>query len=321
MWRMVGALAIGYAALTAQAEPIDVWLDVDPAIGMDEKDVDDGLAMIQAFHSPELRVHGVTVNFGNSPLEDGYPIAQEVVARFGPDGLPVYPGAATAEDFGVSTPAVDAMAKAFRERPMVLFALGPVTNAGTLVQLHPEVHENIRAIVMVAARRPGQVFRPYPESEVEFPDFNFENDPQAMQAILDTDIPLVFAPWEVSSHVWIEQPDLDALAAASDSGRYIAEKSVSWIRRWQERSKTEGFNPFDTLAIGYLTHPGMIATQEVSVAIDWREGQTDDEGEPVKPHLIADPDAAGGRRAVYCYRPTEAFKPLLLERLAGPPAD
>ncbi len=49
---------------------------------------DDGLALLQAFHSPELEVRGVSVVYGNSPLETGYPIAQEIARRFGPSGLP-----------------------------------------------------------------------------------------------------------------------------------------------------------------------------------------------------------------------------------------
>lgn len=318
--KYVLAAAFVLSASVVRAEPIDVWLDVDPAIGMIERDVDDGLAMIQTFHSPELRIHGVSVNFGNSPLENGYPIAQDVVGRFGPAGLAVYSGAASAEDFGKPTEAVAAMAAALAERPMTILALGPVTNVATLLERHPEAHDRIDAIVMVAARRPGQVFRPTPESERQFPDFNFESDPRAMAVLLESDVPLVFAPWEVSSHVWLTNADLEALRAGGPTGAYIADKSRSWINRWKRMSGTDGFNPFDTLAIGYLTHPETIQREEVSVWIDWREGQLDAEGNQVKPHLIADNQAEGGRRAIYCYEPTPAFKPMLLERLSGPVA-
>lgn len=303
---------------TSYAEPIHVWLDVDPAIGMIEKDVDDGLAMIQAFHSPELRVHGVSVTFGNSPLDRGYPIAQEVVSLFGPERLPVHAGAESADDLGKQTDAVNAMADALKRQPMTILALGPVTNVATLIQSRPDLHDRIESIVMVAARRPGQVFRPKPDSERQFPDFNFESDPRAMEVILQSTVPLVFAPWEVSSHVWITNADLDALRASGRSGAYIAQNSFSWIRMWKRMMETDGFNPFDTLAIGYLTHPNMIRREEVAVTIDWRKGQVDDEGEPAPPHLIADNSAEGGRRAIYCYEPTPEFKPLLLKRLAAP---
>lgn len=314
-WIGVGVLTM---VVPVFAEPIDVWLDVDPAIGMIEKDVDDGLAMIQAFHSPELTVHGISVVFGNSPLEWGIGLAEEVTTRFGAPELSVYPGAASAGDFGNETPAIAAMVSALEQRPMTILALGPLTNIGTLLKNHPEVHDRIPQIVMVAARRPEQVFRPLPKSENVFPDFNFESDPASMQAILDSEVPIVYAPWEVSSHLWITNDDLDALRATGGSGEYIAKKSGSWIRMWKRMFETEGFNPFDTLAVAWLTHPDLIERAEVGTWIDLREGITGADGQPPVPHLLADRNRDGGRRAIYCYRPLPELKGVLLDRLAGP---
>jgi len=58
-----------------------VWMDVDPAVLPGGHEPDDGLALLQAFHSPELDVRGVSVVFGNSELEVGYPNAREIVNR------------------------------------------------------------------------------------------------------------------------------------------------------------------------------------------------------------------------------------------------
>ena len=60
------------AVPTKAAEPIDVWLDVDTATGIG--DVDDGLMLIQSFHSPEIHVRGISVVFGNAPLRLALPI-------------------------------------------------------------------------------------------------------------------------------------------------------------------------------------------------------------------------------------------------------
>ncbi len=68
-------------------EIAEVWIDTDTAIGVPGADVDDGLALIQAFHSPELRVRGVSAVFGNAPLATTHPIASEVVERFGPPAV------------------------------------------------------------------------------------------------------------------------------------------------------------------------------------------------------------------------------------------
>lgn len=304
----------------------DVWLDVDPAAGIPNKDVDDGLAMIQAFHSPELCVRGVSVVFGNAPLEPGLEIGREVVARFGPPGLQVAAGAASADQLGARSEAVDALAAELARRELVILALGPVTNVASLLQLHPELHERIARILIVAARRPGQHFRTGEKPHVPFRDFNFESDPDAMAVLLESDVELVFAPWEVSSHLFLRAGDLAELGASGPSGAWIAEKSRSWLRLWRRSFDVDGFNPFDTLAVGYATHPELMHAFEARV---WIDSGPDDCVEPdsdpadaaTKPYLLVEPvqaadtAASAGRRARYCYRPDDLFKEILVERL------
>ena len=40
-----------------------VWMDVDPAVLRGGNEPDDGLALLQAFHSSELEIRGVSVVF------------------------------------------------------------------------------------------------------------------------------------------------------------------------------------------------------------------------------------------------------------------
>lgn len=301
--------------------PVDVWIDTDTAIGVPEADIDDALALIQAFHSPELVVRGVSSIFGNAPLDRTHPIASEVVARFGPPGLRVARGAASAQACGAPCEAVDALADALCARPLHVIALGPVTNVASLLALHPELAERVLSIVMVAARRPGQHFLSHPAQPTPFPDLNFDCDPAAMQRLLDSPAPLVFAPWEVSSHVWIEEADLDVLAAASASGAYIAEHARPWLAFWRERLAAPGFNPFDSLAIAAVTHPDWL---ERFTAHVWIEDGPDDTASAdaraagaTKPHLLVDAGRSEiARIAEYCHRPSPALKAMLLGRLA-----
>lgn len=309
---------------SAASRPVPVWLDVDPAIGLPSSEVDDGLMMLQVFNSPELEVRGVSVVFGNTSLENGLPIARDIVARFGPGELTVAPGAASAEQLGAETEAVAAMARALEEAPMTLLAVGPVTNVGSLVQLHPELHDRIDRIVVVAGRRVGQSFRTGDPSNVPHRDFNFELDPAAMQAILDTEIRLELAPWEVSSHVWLRSADLAALAEFSEAGRWVADNTKTWVERWRANLGVDGFNPFDTLAAGMVSHPELIETLEVVVWIEEGEDDRDPTGVEMKPFLLVapvlgeEPDRMR-RTATYAYLPEPGFRDLLLERLAGRP--
>jgi len=313
-WAATLLVLVSAANVYAQTE---VWLDVDVAAGLPNRDVDDALALIQAFNSPELKIRGVSAVFGNAPLADGLPIAREVVEKFGPGGLVVHAGAASKEELGQANDAVRAIVAALNEKPMTILALGPVTNVATLVQKHPELHAKIERIVIVAARRPGQKFTYPTASGYSFRDFNFESDPASMNVLLDTRIELVFTPWEVSSHVWITPDDLARNATYGGAGIWIEEKSTAWAQMWIDRFKTIGFNPFDTLAVGWVTHPALIQTIPVTVWIE--DGPDDtkpaDTAQP-KPYLLVR-EGGQGRQATYAYKPLPQFSRMLLDRLGG----
>ena len=52
---MAALLTVGSTNLrasTVATERLAVWIDTDPAVGAPDRDVDDGLALLQAFHSP-----------------------------------------------------------------------------------------------------------------------------------------------------------------------------------------------------------------------------------------------------------------------------
>lgn len=311
-------LAIAAVGRMAEcANVTDVWLDVDTATGIG--DVDDGLMLIQSFHSPEVNIRGISVVFGNAPLDKAVPIAGRITSQFGPAGLTPKPGAASSADFGKSSEAVEAMAVELERRPMTIVAVGPVTNVGTLVKIHPHLHDRIERIVMVAGRRPGQRFVSNEKQKIPHRDFNFELDPAAMQAILDTKIPLVFAPWEVSSHVWISRDDLETLRRSGESGSWIAQTSQYWIERWEKNIDDRGFNPFDTLAMGWITHPQLIETEELNVAIEEVPDDRIAAGQPPKnkPYLLVRPADTPSRRVIYCRTPRPGFKELLMQRLRG----
>ena len=81
-------------------ETVPVWIDTDPSIRPGGYEVDDGFALIQAFHSPELWIRGVSLVFGNAPLEVEIPIGREIVNKYGPAGLEVTVGAESVDQLG-----------------------------------------------------------------------------------------------------------------------------------------------------------------------------------------------------------------------------
>lgn len=284
-------LHIAAWAMAAEAkEPLAVWVDVDTSAGIVDtrpRDVDDAVALIQAFHSPELRVAGVSVVFGNSSLENCLPITREIVEKFGPKGMAVHAGAASDADLDKQTDATKALIAALEKEPLHVLALGPVTNVAAVIKQRPDLKSKMLSVLVVAARRPGFDFHPPGRPDLKFPDANFEKDVPGTQILLDSGVPLVWVGYEASCDTWLTRADLDAMRD-TPSGKWVADISQAWLGRWETAMKLDGFNPFDALAIVYLTHPETLA------AI------------PVKSHITTGPnDRSPGRLAAT--KPSKAY--------------
>ena len=315
-------LAATLARLLAAPAPVPVWIDTDPAIGEPERDVDDGLALVQAFHSPELDIRGVSVVFGNAALDRGLPIARRLVRDFGPPRVKVFSGAAKAGDSAHETDASRALAAALRSGPLTILALGPVTNVATVLAKHPDLASRVTRVIAVAGRRPGQRFTTGTSNRNGHRDFNFELDPAGFQVLLDSKVDLVLAPFEISSKIWLNGDDLDRLAASqSAASRALVPPARAWRSMWGRLFGVDGFNPFDTLAVAYAISSEGFACETLDVRIDTL---ADDVTEPGvqgvqvdrKPYLLASNTFGDvSSHATYCSSAPDGFKQDLLTRL------
>jgi len=291
---------------------IPVWMDVDPAVMRGGHEPDDGLALLQAFHSDELAVRGVSVVFGNSPLETGYPIAQEIARRFGPEDLPVFRGASSARELGEETDASRALAEALRQEELTVLALGPVTNVATVLKNHPELARRIRTIVAVAGRRPGQKFI-LGAGGTPLMDFNFELDPQGFRILLASGVPLVLAPFEISSKTPLTEEDIERFLSVPEIADFYLEPLRDYVKWYEERFVLRAIFPFDTLAVACLTSPDWIQCDELPIAIEIHPDDVKTEGS--KPYLLAGSEIRSPYRARYCHTASPEFIPDLMKRL------
>jgi inosine-uridine nucleoside N-ribohydrolase len=310
-------LTIVALCLAVQAQgKIAVWIDTDPSVARGGHEEDDGFALMQAFHSPELSVRGVSAVFGNSPIDDVYPIAQRLVHDFGPKGIQVYRGAGSAQDLTKETDASRALAQALVHEKLTVIALGPATNVATVLANHPELASRMERVIAVAGRRREQHFRAR-EGGPAFRDFNFELDPAAFQIILDSKVPLVLAPWEISSHVWIRAADLNRIRKAQPKAGWMLDAATDWLAFWKENFGVDGFNPFDTLAVGYIASPAGFACARLPVRIEKAPDDIGAAGALEKPYLIVDAANDAKHSALYCFRPPEDFAQDLIGRLCS----
>src|SRR4051794_16492083 len=136
--------------------PTPVIIDCDPGH-------DDAMALLLALASPELELSAVTTVAGNQTLEKVTANAIRVLDVVGATDIPVAAGAdralihpahAAADvhgETGLDGPdlpppsreplpihAVQLLADTLREKPHTLIPIGPLTNIGLLLALHPE---------------------------------------------------------------------------------------------------------------------------------------------------------------------------------------
>ena len=300
------------AALAAKV----VWLDVDPAVLRGGHEPDDGLALVQSFHSPELEVRGVSVVFGNSALEQGYPNAQEIVKRFGPKGVAVYKGAASRGELGVENEATRALAAALRREKLTVLALGPVTNVATVLKNHPELISQIDELIAVAGRRPGQTFV-LGEGGRPLMDMNFEYDSEGFQILLDSGAPIVLAPFEISAKTPISQRDIERFATVPELADFFLEPLRDYVNWYDIHFQVRAIFPFDTLAVAYLTSPEWIRCGPLPVEIQTH--QSDIQPSESKPYLIVSSELETRRLVTYCHTASDAFVPDLMRRILDVP--
>jgi pyrimidine-specific ribonucleoside hydrolase len=298
-----------------------VWLDVDPAIGEPDGDVDDALALIQAFRSDTLVVRGVSAVFGNAPLVRTWPITQDLVARFGPEGMRPWRGASGSHEGHAPTEASEALATALRAERLTVIALGPLTNIASVLQRDARLLDRIERIVAVAGRRPGHA-SPVDESTRHGNgdgDPNVARDVDAMQVVLESGVPLTLVSRELSAGVWIDGDDLARLGEGPVAARFLAESSKDWLRRWQDTLGARGFPIADPFAVDIVAAPGKVSCVAAGATLERTPASAAspspaETGESGRAAVVAR-EGGTGRPVTYCHTADEGFKERLLTTL------
>lgn len=248
--------------------PIPLVLDTDPALGLVRdgrpSDVDDGFAIVEALHSERIELRGVTVTYGNAPVDAALEVARDLVRLEGAD-VRVVRGAARAmpqqDGEPARTEALEFLAAELEREPLSIAAIGPLTNLGTLLWHRPELARRIDRVVVVAGRSRGRRF--YLGDAGPVRDFNFENDVRAARLLLSSGVPVVLAGFELSSQVVITPRDLERIRArGGETAEYLYRKSQAWCAHWTRSFPSDaGFHPWDSAAIGWLLRPELFESE------------------------------------------------------------
>lgn len=262
-----------------------IILDTDPG-------VDDALAFLLAFSSPELKVEAVTTVAGNVSHEKGHRNAKQLLEFLGRTDVPVCRGAVRplvreprhAEEVhgetglgGASLPepeirsdhrnAVQVIHRKAEElgEDLTLVAIGPLTNVAAAVVGDPELSSKVNRLVMMGG---AYNLTPYGHGNVSaVAEFNVWHDPEAAKIVFNSGIPMVCAGLDTTTHpdyrMSVEMfREIEALGTRRS--RLVVDLCGGIVER------LNGFSLHDPMAVAYLVDPTLFKTRRCRVDVETR---------------------------------------------------
>ena len=272
-----------------------IIVDCDPGI-------DDTIALLTAFVSPELDILGITAVCGNQPLERAVRNALQVCELGGRADIPVYAGCfrpmlrepihgqfhgktglgnttlpepvKKAEIISAVDFLIDALGRAAdKGERITLCCLGPLTNVAVALRMKPQIADGIERIVMMggAYREPG--------NRTMTSEFNVLADPHATHVVFSSDIPIVALALDATHQVMLKPEHVAEFSRVS--GRIsdtLAELMAFWDRNDVSRYGSRGGPLHDPLVMAYILAPHLFETQKARVFVEYESelcmGQT-----------------------------------------------
>jgi pyrimidine-specific ribonucleoside hydrolase len=262
--------------------------------------VDDALALILAFHSPELDVKAVTGVNGNVPLEQVFENIQRVLSLIrskskpliakgadrplkgepvsahsvhGKDGLG---GARIDRKKGEKWwqfypgPADDLITEMARQYPdeMTLIAIGPLTNLSLALQRNRKGMEKLKEIMIMggAVRKKGNI-TPYAE-------FNIFSDPLAAKIVLESGLPITLVPLDVTQQVSLTPQWMEERVKPINNvfSKFVIEVTGYDCTKHQFRNK-ELIHLHDPLAVGVVIDPTFVMRERFPIDVETQAGE------------------------------------------------
>ncbi len=315
--------------------PVRVWIDTDAACGQGHRtDPDDCFAILLLAQQSTIEVVGISTVFGNASLHKTDRTTRDLINLLGkaePQVIPVYRGASEPlkQEESISTvppqEAHEALRKALEEKPLVIVALGPLTNVAMALKDRPHLQANVMRLVAVMGRRKGHAFHPVEGGTAHsflghgpiFRDFNVTEDEQAAAVVVAMGLPMTLIPYEAARNVLLDRSALKNMENLGGPAAWVAQRAHPWLTYWREDIDIAGFYPFDLIAAAYVLEPSLLLCASVPVAVEddtWLFGWLGYRGLFIESGRGAESISA---HALYCPKAAEHLETWLVDQLTN----
>lgn len=261
--------------------------------------VDDALALILAFHSPELEVKAVTGVNGNVPLDIVFENMQKVLSLLRPTNKPIIARGAShplkgnvihahsvhgrtglgeakidlkdGEEWWTlfSEPAHELITKMARQYPeeLTLIAVGPLTNLALGVQKDWEGMKHLKEMVIMggAVKTRGNVT---PHAE-----FNIYSDPVAAKIVFESGIPITLVPLDVTHQVFLTSGFMEERIKPMGNAfsKFLMDATGYDLEAHRFKNRETIFL-HDPLAVGAVIDPTLLKKERLCLTVETEEG-------------------------------------------------
>lgn len=259
-----------------------VLIDTDPG-------VDDALAVVFAFASPQLEVVGLTTIFGNVETRlatlnalrlldivgADVPVAEGAIKPLYSKKLPTPDFVHGKDGFGeiylpasrrnaIDETAAEFIVKTVMDNPgeITLVVLGPMTNIALALALEPDLAKNVKRVVAMGGvlQVMGNV------SPVA--SANILGDAHAADIVLGTDWDVVLVPGDTTRQVRVTDAWLGRLRTnAGTTGEFIHDISRFYRDFYRSGGVVDGFYNHDPTAMAYVVAPALFETEKRAIRV------------------------------------------------------
>lgn len=268
-----------------EGKPKRILIDTDPG-------VDDSMAILFAFASPEVQVEGLTTVFGNVAVDLTTQNALRLVELAGRPDVPVAMGAEkpllrpfTGQGWVVhgrnglgeaefpeprgkpdTRRAAQFIIDTIMANPgeITLVPLGPLTNIALAVATEPQIAQNVRDVVLMggAANVAGNAS---PVAEA-----NIRNDPEAAHIVFHAGWPLTMVGLDVTQKSVMSPEYLDRLHEADNLWTDFIYAITRHYLDFSRRTGWNGMPVHDSSALAYVIDPTLFETKHAYVDVEHR---------------------------------------------------
>lgn len=251
-----------------------VILDCDNTIGLEEKEVDDGLAFLFLLGREDINLMAVSSVFGNSSLEDSYRITEGMLSDFNlKDRVQHLKGASKAGDHETEAAQYLAETAAKNKNEITLITTGPLTNLYAAWKLDNDFFKNLKEIIVR-----GGVTELLQFGEEKIDETNFSSDPEAAQKVLTAEVPVAVMSGNLCLAARFGEKSWRRVNRSKNKAvrAYIKDKISDWYDYSSEQIGLSGFYMWDVVAVVYMISPEIFNYNKrkfISTVEDLKTGQ------------------------------------------------